>query len=535
MTFVLRQLTQQCACAAALLFFACSPAATSQPAAATPTVTAKPSSSAAPVLDSYETLPPEQRQRPPEASAPPPWSFPPLVDSQLENGLSVKLMQRRTLPLARITLVVRAGQATSPKQPGLAVLAGEMLKVGGTGTLTSSALLDKIESLGSSLEVVTSRESTTFSLSVTSDRFDDALELLGQVIQKPRFMSTEFTKLKQRERDRVSSAARTSAGWVANMVLYKALFSNAKGEHPYSVYDATDAQLASLRLSDVKRWVKDNITPNNSVLVVAGDVSPEQVQASAAKAFASWHRGKAAAVMAIPTTEPDTADVYLVDRPKSSQAEVRVATLGPDGKSVDYPRLRVMNQVLGGGVSGRLFADVREKRSLAYSTYSVVERVAEGPSPIVLQAGTQTAKAGLAVAALLEHADKIATAAPSADETGLAARYLSDLFLLRMESVGAMADMVAQLAIFQLPNDYYDLYRQALATTTAEDAGRVANGAFASHKFVIVVAGDAERLAAPLTHFGKVKVINPDKGFGTVRELPADPAAPIELPRMDGT
>lgn len=515
----------------------CGPAATE--AASPKPPESQPKAAAAPSAEvdksNYETLPPDQRERPPLAGEAPAWKFPALSDSTLDNGLAIKLIERRTLPLVRISLVVRSGQATEPTRPGLAVLAGEMLKVGGTDTFTSSALLDKIESLGSSLDVTTARDATTLSMSVTSDRFEEALNLLGLVVKKPRFAADEYTKLEQRERDRVSSLARTSGAWVANMVMYRELYRTGKGVHPYSVFDATDTQLERLQLADVKQWCKTYVTPKNSVLVVAGDVDAGRVRAAAEQSFAGW---KGAAPKAVAASRPNLRDgleVFLVDRPKSSQAEVRVAAFGPDGKSDAYPRLRVMNQILGGGVAGRLFADVREKRSLAYSTFSSVERVAEGPSPILLQAGTQTAKAGLAVQALLEHADRLAVEAPNPDETALAARYLSDLFLLRMESVGAMADMVSQLAIFDLPNDYYDRYRAAVSTTGAADAGAVAKDTFGSRHYLVVVAGDAERLAAPLSHFGKVTVIDPAKGFSATRELPLNPGATIELERLDGT
>jgi zinc protease len=515
---------------------ACGPAASAPAAAPAPAQTdpaAASTGSAQPA--SYETLPLDQRERPPEAGPAPTWKFPAVYDASLGNGLALKLMERRTLPLVRVSLVVRSGQATEPKRPGLAVLAGEMLKVGGTDTMTSSALLDKVESLGSSLDITTTRDATTLSMSVTSDRFEEALNLLGLVVQKPRFATDEYNKLEQRERDRTSSQARTSAAWAASMVMYRELYRSTKGVHPYSVFDATAEQVERLQLNDVKQWYKSYVTPKNSVLVVAGDVDPARAKAAAEQAFSAW---KGAAVKAAPMPRPsqrDTLEVFLVDRPKSSQAEVRVAAFGPDGKSPGYPRLRVMNQLLGGGVAGRLFADVREKRSLAYSTFSSVERMLEGPSPILLQAGTQTAKAGLTLQALLEHADKLAVEAPAVDEAAIAARYLADLFLLRMETVGAMADMVAQLAIFDLPNDYYDQYRVAVSTTSAADAALVAKETFSSRHYLVVVAGDAERLTTPLSHFGKVTVIDPNQGFNTVREVPQNPAAAIELERLDGT
>jgi predicted Zn-dependent peptidase len=197
--------------------------------------------------------------------------------------------------------------------------------------------------------------------------------------------------------------------------------------------------------------------------------------------------------------------------------------------------MRVANQVLGGGASGRLFADVREKQSLAYSAYSTVEEVATGPCPVQLRAGTQTAKVGLTLKALLDHAARMASAPPSAEETALATRYLSDVFLVNVESVGDVASLVARLGIFGLPDDYYDRYRE---TVRAMDAAR-AQSAFSRYvradQGLVVVAGDAERLEKPLSHFGDVEVVDPDADFKTVRKTPRDPAAPIELDRIDGT
>jgi predicted Zn-dependent peptidase len=483
----------------------------------------------------YGTLPLEQREAPPPPSAAPEWSFPKIQDTTLPNGLTIKALQRRTLPLVELTLVVRSGQATDGPKPGLAVLTGEMLKVGGTGTWASHQLLDRVESLGSSLNVVTSRDFTTVSMAVTSDRFGDAIELLGLIVQKPTFSEVEFLKLKRREMDRVSSQARTSASWAANMVLFRELYRTTGASHPYATYDATTDQVEGVQLWEVKRWHSAHFTPHNAVLVITGDVSQEQITEASTQAFGAW-RGAKVQRPTYPTPAlGEGLKLFLVHRPKSSQAELQLALFGPDQHSEQYPTLKVANQVLGGGVAGRLFADVREKRSLAYSTNSSLERMAQGPQPLVLRAGTQTARAGLTLEALLQHADGLVTSAPSAEETAVASRYLSDLFLLRMETVGSLGSMVAQLAVFGLDNGYYDKYRQAVANVSQEQLASVAKQYFGSTRRIAVIAGDADRLGVPLSRFGDVTVIDPDKGFKKLREIPHDPSATLELERVDGT
>jgi predicted Zn-dependent peptidase len=505
------------------------PAPAPQQAVAPATVSAAPSSS----YDQYETLPPEQREAPPPEAPTPSWSFPDIEEAKLDNQLTVQVVERHTLPLVQIKLLFLSGQATDRGKPGLAVLSGEMLKVGGSGQYASRQLLNRIESLGSSLTVITARDSTSLTLSVTSDRFEEALGLLGLVVSEPRFDSKEFTKLRRREQDRVASSAKSDPGWAGNMMMYERLFGDPK--HPYAHYDATAAEVEKRALWEVKQWTKANITPENAKLLVVGDVTLDRARASAENAFHGF-RGKAPPALVLPAPEPPKGlSLVLVDRPKSSQADVRLAMLGPERRSDDWAALRVANQVLGGGASGRLFQDVREKQSLAYSAYSSLDEVAEGPCPILLRAGTQTAKAGLTLQALLDHAAKLATTPPTDVETSIAANYLADVFLVNVESVGDVASLAARLDIFHLGDDYYDRYRKAVSTM---DAAR-AQSAFAKYVApgvgLVVVAGDAERLTGPLSHFGAVEVVNPDDGFKTVKTVPQDPNAPIELQRIDGT
>ncbi len=526
--------------ASALLSAGCQPAKAPEsnpPPAATGPLPAPVQSDEAPSeAVEYVTLPPAEREAPPPASPSPPWSFPKIDDHTLPNGLAVKLVPRTTLPLVEITLVVRSGQDSDGKRPGLALLAGEMLKVGGTDKWASRELLDRVESLGSSLSVITSRDATTVTMAVTSDRFDEAMDLIGLVVTKPRFLDAEFRKLKQREIDRVRSHARTNAAWAASMVLFRELYRQEDGAaHPYSYYDATPDQLESLKLWEIKQWHSKYFSPRNAALVVGGDVTAEQVQSAAGRALGKWRGAKVTPPKVdAPKLEPKRA-IFLVDRPKSSQAEVRLATFGVEHSSPEYPLLKVANQVLGGGVAGRLFLDVREERSLAYSTYSQVERVRQGPQPVILSAGTQTAKVGLTLQALLEHATKMAEAGPTVAESQAASSYLSDLFLLRMESVGSLTSMVSALAIYSLSNDYYDEYRQAVSTADPAAVTQTAGTVFGSPGSIVVVAGDAERLATPLSHFGDVTIIDPGKGFSTVKTVPQDPNAKIELDRLEGT
>jgi len=461
---------------------------------------------------------PQALLEPPPPGIAPAAPFPAIVHHELGNGLELRVVERHVHAIAQVTLVVRSGTATDGEKPGLAAVTGDLLKDGGAGGLSPKKLVERAEALGASLEVRTDRDSTRISLGVTSGDFEAALEILGMVALAPTMQEAEFAKLKVRETDRLKSAARGSAGWAAAMLLYRELYDLPTAIHPYSRYDAEPADIAKLTLADCRAWHRAHFVPSNASLVVAGDVTPDRVHRAATKVFGAW-KGEPAPTPAFtrPMT-PNARQVYLADRPGSAQSQIYVGILGVERKSPEWPALSAANQVLGGGVSGRLFLDVREKRSLAYGTGSSISEVAVGPTALVLNAATQTPKATEAVRALLEHLDEIGSKAPTRAELDSATRFLADSFVFRLETVGSVADLTASLWVNGLPDDYYDDYRKALREL---DVAAV-SGATSHYRStpVIAVAGDAAVLGPELAEFGPVVVLDPERGFSLKRSYP---------------
>ena len=488
------------------------------PVAASP---APPAPAPAPPADPLST--------PPPAGIAADMKFPTISHSRLENGLELRVVTRKTYPIIELRLVLFSGIASDGAEPGVAAVAGELLKAGGAGKWNAAELAERAESLGASLDVVTDRDATRITMAVTTADLDAALDLIGAVAQQPRFAPIEFDKLKQRELERVRSAAKASAGWAASMVLYRELFELPTAVHPYAHYDAKPSELTKLTLESCRRWHRTNVTPGNATLIVAGDVDAATAEAAAKRVFSGWKGQKPNAQSYNSPLPAETRTVWLVDRPHSAQSQVYVAGLGPERGTPAWPALAATNQILGGGVAGRLFLDVREKRSLAYGTSSSLEEPAHSPVPIVLSAGTQTAKTGLAMQALLENLEKISSAPASDAEVGMASRYLSDSFLFRTETLGAVADLTAKLAILGLPDDYFDTYRAALRKLDNATVYDAAQKYFKIKNPVLVVAGDAAVIAKPLSHFAKVVIIDPEHDFQPGKTLPLDPSQPLEV------
>ena len=474
------------------------------------------------------------KEPPPESGPAKAYRFPKVTWSELSNGLKLAVIPIKALPLVQVRVVVPGGKSADGERPGLAALTGDLLSAGGAGPFSSKDLVTRIESLGANLATETSFDSTELVLSVTRANLADALGLLGTIVREPRFDVAEFGKLKKREIERTADAARTSGAWGASMVLYRDLFDLPSDHHPYASYDATPSELGRITVADSRALHKRLFVPKNAFLVIAGDTTPDAAKVVAEKAFGAWRGGEAPTPAFTDPNAPSGLKITVVDRPKSSQSDIFAAVLGPERADKSWAAIAVANQVLGGGVSSRMFLDVREKQSLAYRTRSSLVEVAHGPAPLIAYAGTQTAKTGLALKAVLENLEAIAHTAASAEEVDTATRYLADVFAIRMETIGAVASELARMRLMGLPDDYDDAYRKELRDITAPLALKAASEAIRPGHEVIVVAGDARIIGPMLSHFGEVKVVDPTRDFERVRTIPMNAEAPLEVTREVG-
>ena len=475
------------------------------------------------------------RREPPPPSGPvKPYRSPKPTWAELPSGLKVATIQSKALPVVQIRVVVMAGKAADGEKPGLASITSALLKDGGAGSMSSKDLVTRVESLGAELSIDTSADATVLGLAVTREHLDEAMDLVGAVVTRPQMAPRELDKLKKRRAERLADAARTSGGWGAMMVLYQDLFSLPSEQHPYASFGPTATDVNKITAADCRAFHAKYYVPRNTFVVVAGDTHPDLVMAAVARAFRRYKGGEPPTISFTDPNPPESRKITVVDRPRSTQSDVFVATLGPERGDKGWAAFSVANQILGGGVSGRLFLDVREKQSLAYSTRSSIHELAHGPTVLTAYAGTQTAKTGLALRGLLEHLSRLRTTAPTDLEVETATRYLADSFAVKLETIGAVASELVHLRVHGLPDDYDDGYRKELREITAPVALKAASDRLRAGHEVVVVAGDAAVIGPMLSHFGEVKVVDPTRDFARVRSIPMDASAPLEAPRQEG-
>jgi predicted Zn-dependent peptidase len=279
-----------------------------------------------------------------------------------------------------------------------------------------------------------------------------------------------------------------------------------------------------VKRQELMRWHKAHFAPDNAFLVVAGSIPSERVAAAAAKTFGTW-KGKASAPeQSSPPPTIEQRRVVIVDRPESVQSMIYYGNLALPRAHEDFIPLTVANQVLGGSASSRLFMDLREKRSLTYGAYSDVEervRVA----PFLATAAVRTEVTDQAVAAFTEHLERIVAEPAAAPELADSKRYLTDRFPLRIETAGKIAQLVADLRVFGLPDDYWDSFRERIEAVSAQAALGAAQRHVRPKRSLLVVVGKATAIKPGLEAYGPVTVVDTDGNASVTPEMAKQPSA----------
>jgi zinc protease len=165
-----------------------------------------------------------------------------------------------------------------------------------------------------------------------------------------------------------------------------------------------------------------------------------------------------------------------------------------------------MNCVLGGSFTSRLMQQIRVKRGLTYGAGSHFDQLAAAGS-FTISSFTKTETVGELIDVALEEADKMRTKGPKAAELSSAQRYISGLYPARLETNESIAAAMADMALYNLPDDWVDQYRERVMAVTVADAAAAAAKHLPDRDKVLVLVGNASKLEATAAQYGRVSTV----------------------------
>lgn len=450
----------------------------------------------------------------PDRGTPPPpqpaklLTLPQVTKVTLGNGLEVWFAERHEVPVVELQLIVSAGAEHDPQgQFGLASLTADLLTEGAGGK-NALELADAVDSLGASLRARADFDSATVSFHVPASRLKSGLDLLKHVIGQPDFPKDDLERRRKELLLEIAEAKRDPNGLMM-LAFPQALYPL---EHRYSspTFGREEA-IKGFTREQVLDFYRSAYRPERTVLVVVGDVTPEQGLPLIETSLGTWKgQGKAVALSSLPPApQAMPRGVVLVDRPGSAQTAIRIGRIAVARSTPHYHALTVLNTILGGSFTSRLNSNLREDHGYTYGARSTFE-MRHQPGPFFAMANVETDKTGLALQEFFNEFQAIREPVDR-EELARAKNYLAYGFPSDFLTTSQLATQLGQEKVYHLPSDFYATYVAKVLDVSGEDVQRMAIEEVTPESMVVVLVGDKKAIKPQLKDldFGPVTEFQP--------------------------
>jgi zinc protease len=433
----------------------------------------------------------------------------------LPNGLQVVWFLDDRLPILDFSLFVKSGYRDEPdKKTGISQILVDSLERGAAG-LNSQEIAKAIEKLGASYFASAEEDSMVVGIHGLSTDGMTLMELLGKLVLSPDFALVEVKREKARILDRWSHVA-DYGEVMADLVYSKRVTANTSyGRGKFF----SKAEFQKIERDDVLKFYKGHFVPGNAVLMVVGRANQEQFREKINSIFGSWsgNAPKRQYKNYIDTRVVGTnnkSEIFLIDKPNSTQAQVRMGFKIPLIQSAEHYPLTVANALLGGYFNSRLNSLIRDKLGLTYGISSSLAYSKElGTFTISSSTRNET------VAPLLQKAlgvlETMKRGPLPNEEVDMAKKYLTGGFPLSVATLNSIANRWMLGEFFNLGTNYLNEFVPKIGNVNASQVLAAFNANFKPEQTIIVLCGDAKQIEKSLREakFQSIKKISPGNLF----------------------
>lgn len=451
------------------------------------------------------------RSRLPDIGPDPAFKFPGIVRHTLGNGLDVRTVEHHTVPVVTFVMQITGGLgADPPGRLGLAAITADMTDEG-TGPLSAIEVAEALASIGGEYDVDVGADATVFTLTTLARFAERGAALMAATLLRPSFRETDFARVQGLRLDRLRQL-RDLPPAVAERAFLTLLY----GDHPYGhLAIGTESTLRTIDLEHVTEFHARTFRPTRATLAIAGPMPHEKLRAIADAAFSNWGEDSPAVEMqAAADIEPAASprQLAIVARDAAAQSELRMGHLSARRNTPDYPALLVLNALLGGQFVSRINLKLREEKGYTYGARTGFDW-RRGLSPFSLQASVHTAATADAIRDSLDEFAALRESRPPSDvEMTLAKASLTRGYPRNFETTQQVARSLTQLALYNLPDTYFEEFVPKVNAVHASDVVRAANQYVDPLRTVTLVVGDHQSVGDSLHALG----------LGEPRLLPAE-------------
>src|SRR5438552_8869570 len=407
------------------------------------------------------------------------------------GGIEAWFVQDATVPLIAMEYAFGGGASQDPPgKPGVGNMVADLLDEG-SGDLDSKTYHERLDRRAIELSFSAARDNLRGSLRMLKDNKDEAFDLLRMSLTSPHFDSSDVERI----RNQVLSGLRRDTTNPSSLAGRKFL-EVAYGDHPYArSANGTLESVPKIDIADLKEYVARVVAKDTLRISVVGDVDPDTLGKLLDKAFGSLPaKANLTPVADVTTAKPPQRAFIPLDVPQT------VVTFGGPGirrNEPDFMAGYVVNHILGGGgLSSRLYREVREKRGLAYSIYESLLWM-ERSALFIGNTGTRADRAGETVDAIEKEIRRIAEEGPTQKELDDAKSYLKGSQMLALDTSSKLAQALLQYQLDKLPIDYIEKRNAIVDAVTLDDARKAAQRLWGQGLLTVIVGRAPQAAAQP--------------------------------------
>lgn len=435
---------------------------------------------------------------------------------ELKNGLKVFVIENRKLPRVSFNLVLDVDPVLEGNNTGFVSITGNLLRTG-TKKRSKDQLDKEIDLLGATL----STAPTSIFASGLERNKEKLFDIVSDIILNSDFKQEELDKAKKQMLSALATA-KDDPNSIAQRVSQVIMFGK---EHPYGEIE-TDESVKNITLDMCKNYYTTYFRPNVAYLAIVGDINKATAKKLVEKYLSKWEKKDVPQKSYITPKAPVVNKVSLVDRANSVQSVISIAyPLELQIGNEDAIKASVVNIILGGSATGRLFMNLRESKAYTYGAYSSIN-----PDKLIgsFLASTQvrTSVTDSAITEMINEMKKIRNEKVSEEELQKAKNLLSGSFVRSLESPETIARFAINTARYNLPKDYYKNYLKSLNALTIDEILATAKKYIKPNNLHIIVVGNGEEIAKNISKFSvsnKVDYYDPNGNLydPSAKKIPA--------------
>jgi zinc protease len=428
----------------------------------------------------------QEKEVPPTGGEPKNFILPKKEVITLNNGLTLVMVPYGSIPKATIRFSLKTGNIDEKEnQVWLSDLLADLLEEGST-TKTGKQVADEIAGMGGNLNIGVGLHTSSMVSSVLYEFAPDAIKVMADILQNPKFPEEEMTRLKENmKRDLSVRLSRPQSQ--ANRDFYATLYP----DHPYGRVYPSDEMIDSYTIENIKDFYDGHFGALRTTIYIAGNFDAETVKETVENEFKDWKKGTEANYN---VAEPVTSnEVKIIDRPGAPQSTIYYGLPVIDPSHEDYIALDITNSILGGSFASRITSNIREDKGYTYSPYSSLDT--NYKSGIWYEsADVTTEHTGASITEIKKEIKRLQNEPPTQKEMDGIINYESGLYVLQNSTPDGIIGQMIFLNTHDLDESYLTNKVKNMHSITPEKVQEMTKKYIKPENMTLIIVGDKEKI-----------------------------------------